>query len=243
MGRFMAHVYAGDPDMQCTKEVIRRLEKHIDILELGIPYSDPIADGKVFQAACARALSSGTTPEDVFAFLDDLDFSKEIVLTTYYNIVFSMGEKDFVDRIRDKVSGLIVPDLPMEESGSLHGICKASGIDLIYIVAPTTPAIRIEKIVKRASGFIYLVSVTGVTGSEKKGHDSLKSAISVIKSVKDIPILIGFGISSPEDIQSFSSLGVDGYIIGSEICRKYMKDIDSVDGFAEQIRESISRVG
>ncbi|MDD9953697.1 MAG: tryptophan synthase subunit alpha [Candidatus Woesearchaeota archaeon] len=216
---FMAHVYAGDPDITFTETVIRALD--VDILELGIPFSDPIADGPVFQHACQRALQ--TTPDDVFALVQKLrktKYTKPIVLTTYYNIIFRAGIERFVARLAEhRIQGLIVPDLPMEEAAELADACNQKSIHYIYLITPTTTDTRIKAITAKATGFIYLVSTTGVTGTSK-GHE-VTTVLKKIRACSTIPVLLGFGISKPEDIRG---LDIDGFIVGSHICKVYQKD-------------------
>jgi tryptophan synthase alpha chain len=197
----------------------------IDILELGIPFSDPIADGPVFQEACKRSLDGGTCVADVFSLVNSLrgkGFAKPIVLTTYANIVYNFHPEKFIQQCADStINGLIVPDLPFEESLALHSLAEAKGIDLISLVAPTTTPDRIELIVARSSGFIYLVSTTGVTGSSKasKKSSALNTTFKKLRESTPLPILVGFGISSANDLHNFPHC--DGYIVGSALCRAY----------------------
>jgi len=220
---FMAHVYCGDPDIDFSQHLIETLADDIDILELGIPYSDPLADGNIFQRACQRALEGGVRVKDVFMMVKELrgkGFSLPIVLTTYYNIIYQAGPARFVTRLAEhQVQGVIVPDLPMEESHELQGECASRGIHLIYLIAPTTTEDRIEKIVKMASGFIYVVSFTGVTGSRKEADRALEVIVQKIRKKTALPLLVGFGISEPEQVQALRN--VDGFIIGSANARLY----------------------
>lgn len=237
----MAHVYCGDPSVEFSEKLIKVLEPSIDILELGIPFSDPIADGKVFQQACQRALEKGVTPKDVFSVIERLKnsgFKKQIVLTTYYNIIFKMGISVFVDILAELgIYGVIVPDLSLEESLELKKACEEKKIHLIYLIAPTTTEERIKKILELASGFVYIVSTTGVTGTKKKAKNKVKKVIQEIRKCSQIPLLIGFGISKPEDITELKELDVNGFIVGSQICRLYQKgDLKEVREFAEKIR-------
>ena len=239
---FMAHVYCGDPSVGFSEKVIHELEESIDILELGIPFSDPLADGRVFQQVCQRALAAETTPQDVFSLAKNLrkkGFRKPIVLTTYYNIAFRMGLQEFVREIKGaNIQGVIVPDLPFEESGELRRLCKENRIDFINIIAPTTNEARIEKILKDASGFVYLVQITGVTGTDKKAEESIAGVVRSVRKHSQLPVLIGFGISSPSQVESFKSIGADGIIVGSEICRLYQNSLGKVKPFAEGIKQA-----
>lgn len=226
---FMAHVYCGDPSISFSEKLINTLAGNIDILELGIPFSDPLADGKVFQRACQRALDNGTTPKDVFSLVKNLrnnNFKLPIILTTYYNIIYQIGVNNFVEKLHEnKIQGIIVPDLSFEESQELLESCKKKKIHLIYLIAPTTTEQRITKVIKVASGFVYIVSVTGVTGTHKKVKDEIKNTVKKIRKISSIPLLIGFGISKPEHIRNLQNIDVDGVIIGSEICRLYQKNL------------------
>ncbi len=243
---FMAHVYCGDGGINFSEKLIRTLEKHIDILELGIPFSDPIADGSVFQQACQRALQNRTTPNDVFNLVKKLrknNFKLPIVITTYYNIIFNIGAKEFVEKLKQlEVQGIIVPDLPLEESDGLCRQCRKRMIHLIYLVAPTTTNERMRKILKRASGFVYVVSVTGVTGTKKNLLESIRKTVKRIRAKTNVPLLAGFGIKSAQQIKELKGISIDGFILGSEICRRYRKDkLEKVGMFAEGIKKACER--
>ena len=246
---FMAHVYCGDPSISFSEKLIKTLEKgEIDILELGIPFSDPIADGKVFMQACQRALDNGVRPEHVFLLVKKLrkdGFNLPIVLTTYYNIIYQKGISEFVDKLVEcNIQGVIVPDLPLEESEELKKECDKRNVHLIYLIAPTTTEEKIKKILHAASGFVYVVSVTGVTGTSKQAKDSIKETVKKIRKISSIPLLIGFGIAKPEHIKALKDIDVNGYIVGSEICRLYQKDgtekekLEIIRKFTEQIKEA-----
>jgi len=243
---FMAHVYCGDPSVEFSERVIRELEGSIDLLELGIPFSDPLADGTVFQQACQRAIAAGATPKDVFSLAKRLrkdGFEKPIVLTTYYNIVFRMGLERFVSELKDAgIQGVIVPDLPFEESGQLRELCEENAVALISIIAPTTDDARVRDILRGASGFVYLVSVTGVTGTDKKAGEDLKAVVRSIRKHSRLPVLIGFGIAGQKQVEALKTLGVDGVIVGSEICRLYQESIEKVRPFAEEIRRACQKI-
>lgn len=219
---FMAHVYAGYPDTAFTRRLINALAPAVDILELGIPYSDPLADGPVFQAACRRALENGVRPADVFhlaARLRSSGFHRPVVLTTYANMVFQAEPADFAARLAEAgVQGLIVPDLPVDECSELRRACVDAGVHLIQLVAPTTPPARLERILAAASGFVYLVSVAGVTGTDQDADTVLREQVARIRLWSDLPLLVGFGISRPE--QAMALRGVDGFIMGSAIARR-----------------------
>ncbi|HOS99779.1 MAG TPA: tryptophan synthase subunit alpha [Acidobacteriota bacterium] len=248
---FMAHVYAGYPDAAFTRRLIDVLAPAVDILELGIPYSDPLADGPVFQAACRRALENGVRPADVFRLAARLwlsGFRRPVVLTTYANMVYQAGPADFTARLAEVgVQGLIVPDLPVDESGELHRTCADAGVHLIQLVAPTTPLARLERILAAASGFVYLVSVAGVTGTDQAADTALQQQVDRIRMRSDLPLLVGFGISSPE--QAMALQDVDGFIMGSAIARRVAPDrpadeaLADVAGFVRQFRDLPRRDG
>lgn len=223
---FMAHVYAGDPDLDFTRRLIGVLEPHLHILELGIPYSDPLADGPVFQRACRRALDGGVRVAQVLDLLTELQarqFPHPVVLTAYANVIFRYGLDEFAKASgRRGVRGLIVPDLPYEESAELAAACTAADIRLIRLITPLTSPGRRRRIVADATGFLYVVPVTGVTGTSKRAGGSLTELAAAIRTQSDIPLLAGFGISSPR--QAAGLAGVDGFIMGSAICRLYERD-------------------
>lgn len=216
-------VPAGDPDLRFTEELLLRFSKlGVSLCELGIPYSDPIADGPVIQAAYTRALAKGITVDDVFRLVDQIAgrVSFPIAFMTSYAIVFRRGLEDFVRACAQKgVAGLIVPDLPVEEAGPLAEVCRAFDLSLIPLVTPTTPAERARRIAALASGFIYYVSVTGITGERDRLPDELVDKVTWLKSQTDLPICIGFGISRPEHVAALASVA-DGVIVGSAIVRR-----------------------
>ena len=220
---FMAHVYCGDPDLGFSRKLIGRLRPHVDVLELGIPFTDPLADGAVFQAACRRALDNGTRVEHVFKTAADIrreDPQWPILITTYYNIIHRMGTAAFARRLKElDLQGVIVPDLPVEESNELNAACRQNELHLIQLVAPTTTPKRLKKILDQASGFVYVVSQTGVTGSGGDSDQSLRQLLAEVNAATDLPLLLGFGISQPEQVAGLD--GIDGFIIGSAIARLY----------------------
>jgi tryptophan synthase alpha chain len=243
--RFMSHVYFGDPNPEFSFKLIKTLSQKMDILELGMPFSDPIADGPIFQEACRRALKNNISPNDVFDAVKTLkeeNFNKQIVLTTYYNIIVQFGISEFAKKSASLgIYGLIVPDLSYEESAQLSQQCKENKIHLINLIAPTTTEERMKKIVTAASGFIYLVSVAGVTGTDKQ-KSNLQEIVNKIKSIKDIPVFVGFGIKTKQDIQELDF--ADGYIIGSEICKRYSIEGSDEEKLSnvEQFLDSINQI-
>lgn len=226
---FIAFITCGDPDLETTAAAVREAVKNgADLIELGIPFSDPTAEGPVIQAASCRALKGGTTTDKVFELVRDLrkDVNIPLVFMTYANVVFSYGAEDFISKCRDlAIDGLILPDLPFEEKEEFLPLCLKYGVDLISLVAPTSEN-RIAMIAKEAQGFLYIVSSLGVTGTRTEITTDLDSIIRVARENTDIPCAIGFGISTPEQAKRFGSMA-DGVIVGSAIVKlieKYGKD-------------------
>ncbi len=217
-------ITAGDPDLETTKKAILTLvEKGADFIELGVPYSDPLADGPVIQAAATRALQKGVSLDDVLNIVINLQDKIDIpiILFTYYNPIFYRGVENFLDTIVNAgVKGLVVPDLPLEEAENFLNIAQEKGIEVILLVAPTSPIERIKQIASKSQGFIYLVSVTGVTGVRTEVQSRVKDLISQLKAVTDKPIGVGFGISEPSQATQIKEWGADGVIVGSAFVKK-----------------------
>lgn len=216
-------IVAGYPDFETTKKLLKLFEeKNAAAIELGIPFSDPLADGPVIQKASKASLENGTNINKIFEMLDEIksDFSTPIILFTYYNPVLSIGQEEFIKKAASlNVSGIIVPDLPLEESEDFSKTCKENNIDLIMLVSPTSDMGRIEKISKASSGFIYLVSSTGVTGVRESFSTQLGNILEKIRGFAKIPVAVGFGISKAEHIKELKELNADAAIIGSAIVR------------------------
>lgn len=216
---FIGFVTCGDPDLDTTREVVKAMvENGCDLIELGIPFSDPTAEGPVIMEADKRALDGGVTTDDIFAFTKDLrkDIDVPMLYMTYANVVFHYGVERFCIKAQEAgISGLILPDVPYEERDDFEFICLAHGIDLISMIAPTSED-RIAMIASEASGFIYLVSSLGVTGVRNDISTDLEPIIKVIRENTDIPVAIGFGISNPEQCRKMASIS-DGAIVGSGI--------------------------
>ncbi len=218
---FIAFVTCGDPDLETTKQAVIEAERNgADLIELGIPFSDPTAEGPVIQGANLRALSGGVTTDRVFELVTELRKTVRIpmVFMTYANVVFSYGAEDFIGKCHEiGMDGLILPDLPFEEKEEFNDLCKKFDIDLISLIAPTS-ANRIAMIAKEATGFIYVVSSLGVTGTRSRIDTDLDSIVKLIRENTDVPCAIGFGISTPEQAAKFSKVA-DGVIVGSAIIK------------------------
>lgn len=220
----MPFLMAGDPDLSTTAEVLLSLQAQgADMVELGIPYSDPLADGPVIQASAYRALSSGTTPDRVLDMLAGLkgQLTIPVILFTYSNPLLNRGaEQFFADAAAAGAAGLVIPDLPLEEAERLSPLAQAEGLDLVLLVAPTTPADRMRRIAAASRGFTYLVSVTGVTGERSSLEGRVSSLVADLKACCPIPVAVGFGISGPEQVSQVKSWGADGAIVGSALVKR-----------------------
>ena len=223
----MPFVMAGDPDLKTTAEILITLQENgADIIELGIPYSDPLADGPVIQAAAYRAINSGTTPGKVLEMLATLKdkLTIPIVLFTYSNPLLNLGMEKFCCIASESgASGIVVPDLPLEEAEIFSPIALSKGLDLILLVAPTTPIDRMKRITQSTKGFTYLVSVNGVTGERTLLQEGVGALVKELKTFNSMPVAVGFGISSPEQVQKVRSWGADGAIVGSALVKRIAK--------------------
>lgn len=232
---FIPFITCGDPDLETTAAVVRAAAANgADLIELGIPFSDPTAEGPVIQAANVRALNGGVTTDKIFDLVRKLraDVTIPMVFMTYANVVFSYGSERFIRTCRDiGIDGLILPDLPFEEKEEFSSVCREYGVDLISLIAPTSEN-RIAMISKEAEGFLYIVSSLGVTGMRSEIKTDLASIVKVVREYTDIPCAIGFGISTPEQAYKMAALS-DGAIVGSAIIKlleKYGKDAPSYVG-------------
>jgi tryptophan synthase alpha chain len=219
---FMPFITAGDPSLAFTQQVLRLLDNlGCSMAEIGIPYSDPIADGPVIQASYTRVLSKKTKLADIFASVsaEKSALTMPLVSMVSYAIIHRMGLEKYVDQaIEAGFSGAIVPDLLVEESDSLSKVCKLKGFNLIQLVTPTTPPERALRIAEQSTGFLYFVSVTGITGERSELPAGLVDRVSWLKERSSLPICIGFGISSPEHVKLLAPVS-DGVIVGSAIVR------------------------
>jgi tryptophan synthase alpha chain len=217
-------ITAGDPDLETTAKALKILDAAgADIIELGVPYSDPLADGPVIQAAATRALERGVRLDDVLSVVEGIrkDVRSPIILFTYYNPILNRGIEKFLTQIANAgVQGLVVPDLPLEEAETLLKPAADKGIEVVLLVAPTSPKERIEAIARQSQGFIYLVSVTGVTGMRSGLETRVKDILLDLRSITDKPIGIGFGISSPEHAKQVKDWGADAAIVGSAFVKR-----------------------
>ena len=242
---FIPFITCGDPDLETTAAVVRAAAAAgADLIELGIPFSDPTAEGPVIQGANIRALKGGVTTDKIFDLVREMrsDVTIPMVFMTYANVVFSYGAEKFISTCAETgIDGLILPDLPFEEKEEFQPGCKKYGVDLISLIAPTS-ANRIAMIAREAEGFIYIVSSLGVTGVRSEIKTDLASIVNVIRENTKIPCAIGFGISTPEQARRMSGLS-DGVIVGSAIIRlleKYGKDSPEYVGeYVRAMKEAV----
>lgn len=243
---FVPYVMGGFPDIEASRRHARILARHADIIELGIPFSDPLADGPTIQAAGQAALDAGTRPMDVLAIADDLRDGPPVVAMTYYNTVIAQGAAEFLRQAADYgVSGIIIPDLPVDEATEVRDAARDAGIALVALAAPTTDDARMAEIGRSAEGFVYLVAVTGVTGGEMSMDDRLRALVERARRHIPVPVVVGFGVRTPEQAAQIGELA-DGVVIASEIIRRIdaAGDADAADaevqsfgaGIAEALR-------
>ena len=245
---FIPFLTCGDPDLETTAEFIKVMEQAgADIIELGIPFSDPTAEGPVIQGANLRALKTGVTTDKIFDMVEDVqkEVSVPLVFMTYANVVYSYGTKPFLERAKKAgIAGLILPDVPFEEKEEFAPACEEYGIEFISLIAPTSHE-RIGKIAKDAKGFVYCVSSLGVTGTRTQITTDIGAMVKLVKAAKDIPCAVGFGISTPEQAKKMAAQS-DGAIVGSAIvkicaahgenCVPYVKDY--VKSMKDAVREA-----
>ncbi len=240
---FMPYLMGGFPDLEHSARIGEAYaDAGADLVELGVPFSDPLADGPVIQAAGSAALRAGATLDGVLGVAERLAPRLPVVLMCYANLVFARGPEPFAAALDAAgVSGLIVPDLPLEESPAVLAACEACGIALVPLVAPTTPDERLERIGRSARGFLYTVSVTGTTG-ERQAMD-IEGVISRARAHTGVPVALGFGIGTPEQASAAADAGADGVIVGSRLVREAARAGDPAaavralaTGFAEALR-------
>jgi tryptophan synthase alpha chain len=239
---FIPYIMAGDPNIKRTRELISILENcGADIIELGVPFSDPLADGPTIQKAAQNALAEGVTLKKVIAFVSELRACTQIpiILMTYYNPVFKYGEENFVlDATAAGVDGVIVPDLPPDEAGTLMKQARKRGLDTIFLLAPTSTDDRIRKVARTSTGFIYYVPITGITGSKLSLDASLGSHIARIRSLSDKPVAVGFGVSTAGEAADISEFA-DGVIVGSAIVKKVGEPDEELKSYLLSLRNAI----
>ncbi|MDP3724943.1 MAG: tryptophan synthase subunit alpha [Nanoarchaeota archaeon] len=222
---FMPFLVGGDPNPEKGLEILKEVAKYSDGLELGLPFSDPVADGPTVQAADTRALKAGVTPDKVFEIVKQLRKETDIPITflVYANLVYQRGiEKFYKDAKIAGVDGVLVPDVPLEESGQFVQAAKHADIRPIFLITPATNKERRKKILREAEGFIYIVSVLGVTGARAEVEPRTIQLVKNLKQETDLPLVVGFGISTPEHVKTLRMAGADGAIVGSALI-KYME--------------------
>jgi tryptophan synthase alpha chain len=245
---FVVYIGAGDPDLQATQDLALAFDKAgVDVLELGVPFSDPLADGPVNQLAAQRGLASGTTPPKVLETVAAIRRSSQIpiVLYIYYNLIHRQGVAQFIRAAADAgVDGLLTLDLPPEESGEYENLMEQAGVCNIYLIAPTTPQDRMASIAKRGKGFIYYVSREGVTGMQQKVADTIAEMTAQIRASTKLPIAIGFGVSTPDQARTVAQHG-DAVVVGSAIVNRIAAAgrspdlVQKVAGFVAELRQAI----
>ncbi|MGN1122707.1 MAG: tryptophan synthase subunit alpha [Eubacterium sp.] len=242
---FIGFVTAGDPNLEVSEKIMLNMAKAgCDLIEIGIPFSDPIAEGPVIQEANLRSLGQGTTTDRVFELTKRISAQTDIPLVymTYLNVLFKYGYDEFLKKAKDAgICGVIIPDMPYEEKGELQAVAKKYGIEIVSLIAPTSED-RIKMIASDAEGFIYAVSSLGVTGVRSEIKTDLDSITSAIKEVTDIPVAIGFGISTPEQAKKYSAIA-DGVIVGSAIVKiiaQYKENApDEVYKYVKSMKDAI----
>ncbi len=239
---FVGYLCAGDPDFETSVKACRALvESGVDILELGVPFSDPLADGLTNQLAAQRALESGCNSQKVLELVRAVrEFSEvPIVFYTYYNLVFAQGSEKYISSVKAAgVDGLLTLDLPPEEAADHLAICQQYGVKTVFIAAPTTPDSRLETICKAATGFIYYVSREGVTGEQSKLSDGIKMRVDRIKKYTDLPVVVGFGISNAEHVSTVAQ-AADGVVVGSALVNCIAKNLGNADQIDQALRSKM----
>lgn len=246
----VVYIGAGDPDLAATQNLALAFDQvGVDVLELGVPFSDPLADGLVNQLAAQRGLESGTTPVKVLETVARIREDSEIpiVLYIYFNLLHRVGVEQFIrDAAKAGVDGLLVLDLPPEETGNYESLMREAGLCNIYLVAPTTPENRVDLIVKRASGFVYYVSREGVTGMQSSVADTISEKTAKIRSHTDLPLAIGFGISNPEQARQVAE-HADAIVVGSVVVNKIAEHgqspdlVENVSGFVKTLADAVGK--
>ncbi len=247
-GTLIGYITAGDPDPKYTPEIAEALVKGgVDILELGLPFSDPIADGPTIQEASVRALKAGTRPQTALNLAKQISQNHDIplVVMTYLNPIFKMGFDRFFSTAKNcGVNGVIVPDLPLEEAVDYKKIAAKVGVDTIFLAAPSTPDDRLRQIVDCSSGFLYLISHFGVTGAKPSVQNSTIKLVKRVLSFtrRRIPLAVGFGISKPEHVRSIIGAGADGVIVGSAFVNAVSRNLSNPGKMLEEIEATARKL-
>ncbi|EMA19265.1 tryptophan synthase subunit alpha [Haloarcula argentinensis] len=240
---FVPYLAAGDPNYEASLEYVEALARGgADAIELGLPFSEPIAEGKTIQNAIVRSLEAGMTPDRFFEFVEDLDVDVPLVCMTYYNLIYQYGggegPRPFVEKAAAVgIEGLVVPDLPGEEAGPLRTACDEFGLDLVFIVAPTTKGDRLERMLEQVSGYVYVQARLGVTGAREDVDDATEESLARL-SDWDVPKAVGFGIKTGDHAERIVSAGADGVIVGSalvDIVAEGHENGDSTDTVADRL--------
>lgn len=238
----IAYLMAGDPSLQETEQLVVALEQAgADIIELGVPFSDPIADGPVIQLAAERALRSGTSLRTILSMVAGLRARTKIplVLMAYYNSIHAFGHERFCrEAAQAGVDGLIMPDMPPDEAGPIRGPAAAAGLPLIFLLAPTSTAERRTFVARQSQGFVYYVSLTGITGAKLVNLADVEKNVEKIRKVTSVPVAVGFGVATPEDAAKVAAIA-DGVIVGSAIVKQiaaYREKPEMVKQVAEFVR-------
>lgn len=243
---FIGFAVAGDPDRDTSARVAHALiDGGTDILELGVPFSDPVADGKTIQKADERAIAAGTTPDTVFSLVREIRAysAVPIVLLTYYNMVYRRGVERFYREAHEAgVDGILIADMPVEESAEVVEIARTYEIDPIFLVTRTTSAERMDEIVRRARGFLYLVSVLGVTGARDRVPDEALALLHRVRTHTALPLALGFGISAPEHVKTCAEAGADGVIVGSAIVSIVEKNAGNIPLMEQELKRYVARM-
>ena len=234
---FIAYITAGDPTLDATEKLVREFETHgVDIIELGVPYSDPVADGPVNQEAAMRALKGDVNVDTILEKIRKIRRYSQIpiIFFTYYNSVLAYGLEKFVKNAKESgLDGALVLDLPPEEAGEYKRLMDAGGLSTIFLVSPITPSDRLELVAKNATGFVYYVSQMGVTGERENVADSIPEKLRAIRALTSVPVSVGFGISTPDHVRGIAQYA-DGVIVGSSIVRK-IGELGGKSGFEKEV--------
>ncbi|KAA9396798.1 tryptophan synthase subunit alpha [Haloarcula sp. CBA1130] len=240
---FVPYLAAGDPNYEASLEYVEALARGgADVIELGLPFSEPIAEGKTIQNAIVRSLEAGMTPDRFFEFVTDLDVDVPLVCMTYYNLIYQYGAgegpRPFVEKAAAVgIEGLVVPDLPAEEAAPLRRACDEFGLDLVFIVAPTTKGDRLERMLEQVSGYVYVQARLGVTGAREDVDDATEESLARL-SDWDVPKAVGFGIKTGDHAERIVSAGADGIIVGSalvDIVAEGHENGDSIEEVADRL--------